>query len=97
MAAVRKSGRSDGRLTINAVSKDLEGGRELSVLVSDNGIGISGEMLGRIFQRGISSKPGSYGLGLHWCANAASSLNGSLRAESDGEGRGTLMTLILPV
>lgn len=97
MEAVIRSGRSDGRLKINAVSGDSERGREVSVLVSDNGIGISREMLGRIFQRGISSKPGSYGLGLHWCANAASSLNGRLQAGSDGEGRGTLMTLVLRV
>ncbi|VAW37118.1 hypothetical protein MNBD_DELTA03-876, partial [hydrothermal vent metagenome] len=95
LEAVRKSGRADGLLKINAVSRGSEKGRELAVMVMDNGIGISKEMAGRIFQRGISSKSGSYGLGLHWCANAASSLNGSLRAESDGEGRGTVMTLIL--
>ncbi|HFQ80390.1 MAG TPA: sensor histidine kinase [Desulfobacterales bacterium] len=97
LEAVRKSGRADGLLKINAVSRGSEKGRELAVMVTDNGIGISKEMAGRIFQRGISSKSGSYGLGLHWCANAASSLNGSLRAESDGEGRGTVMILTLSV
>ncbi len=94
--AIIRSGRKDGLVRIIAKEKTNENGRILEIEVKDNGVGISAEMLHKIFQRGVSSKKTSSGLGLHWCANAASSLKGRLTARSAGKG-GASLYLILEI
>lgn len=64
--------------------------------VRDNGIGIAAEDLTRIFHAGFGSTPDRRGASLHRFANAASSLGGSLTADSAGPGRGARFTLMLP-
>jgi signal transduction histidine kinase len=68
----------------------------LTVTVTDTGVGIPAENLDKIFQHGFTTKPGGHGFGLHASANAARELGGSLRAASDGPGRGASFTLELP-
>jgi signal transduction histidine kinase len=65
--------------------------------VSDNGIGISPDAMGMVFNHGFTTKPDGHGFGLHNCANAAQRMGGSLRAASDGPGKGATFTLIVPV
>ncbi len=49
-----------------------------------------------LFQRGFSTrKHKSGGLGLHWCANSMTAMQGSLRLESEGQGRGAVAILAL--
>ena len=72
-------------------------GGQLRISVSDNGEGIAPEHLKSIFERGVSTRQNKVGgLGLHWCANAAKELGGSLSAESDGYGTGATLVLCLP-
>ena len=72
-------------------------GGQLRISVSDNGEGIAPEHLKSIFERGVSTRQNKIGgLGLHWCANAAKELGGSLSAESDGYGTGATLVLCLP-
>ena len=66
------------------------------VRISDNGEGLASDRLTSIFQRGVSSRKGrSGGLGLHWCANAAKVLGGTIHAESAGPGWGTTIVIEL--
>jgi signal transduction histidine kinase len=71
-------------------------GLGFNVSVADNGIGISGENLPRIFALGFTTKKDGHGFGLHSCAAIAKELGGGLRVESDGPGLGATFTLVLP-
>jgi signal transduction histidine kinase len=65
--------------------------------ISDNGEGLSEGQLTSIFKRGVSTRHNrTGGLGLHWCANAAKVLGGTIRAESRGRGLGATLILDLP-
>jgi len=69
----------------------------VSVSVTDNGIGIPPENLGRIFTQGFTTRAGGHGFGLHSGANAAKQLGGSLTAYSKGPGHGATFVLELPI
>jgi two-component system NtrC family sensor kinase len=58
------------------------------IKVSDNGVGISKDKLTMIFTHGFTTKTHGHGFGLHFCANAIKEMNGNLRVESEGEGKG---------
>jgi Na+/proline symporter len=68
---------------------------EISVI--DSGVGIPQENLDRIFQHGFTTRADGHGFGLHGSALAATEMQGSLSATSDGAGRGAKFTLRLPV
>lgn len=97
-------------LLSNAVKFTKSGGwvrltarRELDrvvVVVADNGIGIAGEQLGRLFERFHQAAPadrGGLGLGLAIVKELCDMHGGSVRAESPGVGRGSTFTLELPI
>ena len=65
--------------------------------VSDNGVGIAPEHLGRIFSHGFTTKKDGHGFGLHHSVLLAQQMGGSLKAHSDGPGRGATFTLELPI
>ena len=69
----------------------------VAMSVADNGCGIASEDLIRIFSMGFTTREDGHGFGLHSCANIAKEMGGSLRAESDGAGRGARFTLEVPV
>lgn len=101
-----------GNLLGNAARYTAEGGciditirREhetVLVTIRDNGIGISAENLLVIFDRyaqvdsSSDRKSGGLGLGLALVAKLIELHNGSVRAESEGEGKGSLFVLTLP-
>lgn len=64
--------------------------------VCDNGMGIAPELLTKIFQHGFTTRKEGHGFGLHSCAIAARSMEGSLGVHSDGPGKGAIFTLELP-
>jgi PAS domain S-box-containing protein len=74
----------------------LSAAGRVEISVSDNGIGIAPENLTRIFAFGFTTKENGHGFGLHSSANAAKEMGGSLRAESEGLGRGATFVLELP-
>ena len=95
--AIGRTGRLDGRIEIGAEIDTADSPGMVHVTVTDNGGGISPGEIGRIFERGYTTKErDSSGLGLHWCANSVAAMHGRLYAESDGPGRGTVMHLLLP-
>jgi Na+/proline symporter/signal transduction histidine kinase len=64
--------------------------------VTDNGIGIGPEIMGRLFQHGFTTKKGGHGFGLHGGALTAKEIGGALTVQSDGPGRGTTFRLEVP-
>jgi CheY-like chemotaxis protein/two-component sensor histidine kinase len=78
-------------------------GSHIEIVVSDNGMGIPAEFLPFVFERfrQVDTTPGrrtgGLGLGLAICKQLAELHGGSVRAESDGEGKGATFTLSLPV
>lgn len=71
--------------------------------VTDNGIGMSAEVLERIFElfgqaeRGLARSEGGLGIGLTIVKNLVELHDGSIDAKSDGPGRGAQFTVTLPL
>jgi two-component system, NtrC family, sensor kinase len=87
----------DGAERLVRVSiRRLEASR-VSLAVQDTGVGLPPENLTRIFGHGFTTKVDGHGFGLHSCALAAKEMGGSLRAESEGLGRGATFILELPM
>jgi signal transduction histidine kinase len=86
------SGRSDKLITLRVEGTDA--GVRISVI--DNGIGIPAENMRRLFSHGFTTRKSGHGFGLHSGALAAQELGGSLRAESEGPGKGAAFILELP-
>ena len=91
--ALDELGPPDKRLIVRIAS---DSNSHVVVSVIDNGIGISPENLGRIFNHGFTTKPDGHGFGLHSGLQAARALGGQLSASSDGLGRGATFSLTLP-
>lgn len=68
----------------------------VQLIVADNGVGIPAENLQKIFSFGFTTKKTGHGFGLHSSAVAAEEMQGSLRAESGGAGKGARFILELP-
>jgi signal transduction histidine kinase len=74
---------------------EAEDGR-VRIQVRDNGIGVLPEDLTRIFQHGFTTKKDGHGFGLHYGANAAKEMGGTLVVRSEGRGQGATFILELP-
>ncbi|MDG3008329.1 PAS domain-containing hybrid sensor histidine kinase/response regulator [Paludisphaera mucosa] len=78
------------------------GGREVVVTVSDSGIGITPEMLPRVFElfaqvdRSIDRSDGGLGVGLTLSRWLVELHGGEISARSDGEGKGSEFVVRLP-
>jgi signal transduction histidine kinase len=90
---------SGGRLAVRA----RRDGDDVVVEVEDNGIGISAEMLGLVFERftqerqALSRSQGGLGLGLAIARSMMELHGGSVTAHSGGIGCGSLFTVRMPV
>lgn len=86
------AGQADARVEL-AVTRE---GGEAVARVSDNGPGIPGEQLERVFQPFVSTKGKGMGLGLAICREIAEAHGGRLEVET-AVGAGTTFTLRLPL
>ncbi|HZQ67100.1 MAG TPA: ATP-binding protein [Terriglobales bacterium] len=86
---------SGGRLTIGGGIGFRPGGNTARICVSDTGPGIPPEHLGRIFDPGFSTRPGSAGLGLAVCKTIMDAHRGEISVRRGASG-GTCFTLELP-
>lgn len=95
--SIQRKGLTRGEVHIRA-EVDREDNKDMiHVQISDNGQGIEADTLERIFAQGFSTKKeSSSGIGLHWCANIVSAMNGKLYAESEGIGKGATFHLLVP-
>jgi two-component system NtrC family sensor kinase len=69
----------------------------LQIEVVDSGEGITPENSKRLFTHGFTTRKNGHGFGLHSCALAANAMGGSIRAASEGPGKGAVFTLEIPV
>lgn len=87
-----------GRVTVTAGRR----GRDAQIVVADTGEGIPPEHLGRVFDRFYRMDParsrttGGSGIGLTITRAIVDAHGGSIRAESDGPGRGARFVITLP-
>jgi signal transduction histidine kinase/ActR/RegA family two-component response regulator len=78
-------------------------GDAVIVTCEDNGIGLSPDLLARVFDpfvqgpRGIDRRQGGLGLGLAVARSLVERHGGTISAHSDGEGRGSRFVIRLPV
>ena len=92
---------SSGDVKVNVALEEAEGDR-LAVKVSDSGVGISPVELKRIFRRfyripaSVAIRTKGSGLGLFIVRSVARKHGGRAFAESEGAGRGSTFTLLLP-
>jgi signal transduction histidine kinase len=66
------------------------------ITVSDTGVGIKPEDLGKLFTHGFTTRTDGHGFGLHFSAIAAQQMKGRLTAASDGPGHGATFTFEIP-
>jgi PAS domain S-box-containing protein len=89
----------DGRVALRVFREDSE----VCVTVQDSGEGIRPELLGAIFEpfhqadSSTTRRHGGLGLGLSIVKQLVAAHGGSVRAESEGPGQGSLFTVRLPV
>jgi len=75
----------------------------MTIQVVDTGIGVSPEAQARLFQKfvqaegGHSREYGGTGLGLVICKHLVEMMGGTIGLQSEGMGKGTTMTLTVPI
>ena len=90
--AIAATGSRSG--TINVTIDESDG--RARIAIRDDGEGFAPDRTPELFQRGYSTRAHkSGGLGLHWCANSMGAMQGGLRLESEGQGRGAVAILTL--
>ena len=82
-----------GELTIRLARQEGAAPSSLRVEVNDTGTGIPQEMLGRIFNPFVTTKPGGSGLGLAICRGIADAHRATIHAENNPDGCGTTVTV----
>jgi two-component system, OmpR family, sensor histidine kinase SenX3 len=93
---------SPGDIRIRVAVEEVEDGEKLAVRVTDRGVGISHAELKRIFRRfyripaSVALRTKGSGLGLFIVRSVARTHGGRAFAESEGSGRGSTFTLLLP-
>ena len=79
------------------LSIDVTQGEKLvRILFRDNGCGMTHDTVQRVFEAHFTTRESGTGLGLHFCALTIKRLGGSIRAASDGPGRGATFVMELP-
>ncbi len=96
--SIQRAGRAGGKISLRACETVIDEINMVQLTVCDNGTGFDEEIRNKVFQRGFTSKSkgDTRGLGLHWCANAVSSMGGRIFADSKGEGQGAEFHVLLP-
>lgn len=92
--SIAARGNENGCITLE-VRRNRDGSTAFQV--TDNGVGISGEHLSRVFSYGFTTKPDGNGYGLHNAANSATEMGGNLTVQSEGMNRGASFLLSLPL
>ena len=77
--------------------KTWEDSYKVYLSVTDNGLGIKGENIDKIFSHTYTTKKKGHGFGLHSSANYMKEMGGKIKVSSEGRGKGTTFTLVFPI
>jgi signal transduction histidine kinase len=90
---------SGGRIEVRTSLRERGGLRPATAIVeiADNGLGIPGHDLRKVFRPLFSTKPRGAGLGLSFCRQAIEEHGGEIRLTSRGERQGTTAIVGIPV
>ena len=91
--AMAANASGDRRMAVRARLAD----GQLEIAVEDTGVGISSEVMRRIWEFGFTTKAHGHGFGLHSSAVAAQQLGGAVHADSPGAGKGARFAVKIPV
>ncbi len=69
----------------------------IALAIADTGHGIAPADLPRLFTFGFTTRSDGHGFGLHSCRIEMQAMGGTIRAASDGPGRGATFTVEIPV
>jgi len=89
-----------GRIEVRILERVPYGGTGVAsaiIEIGDTGLGIADTDLRKVFRPLFSTKPRGAGLGLSFCRQTIEEHGGCIRVTSPGVGRGTLVTIILPL
>ncbi len=89
-------GRTDGWVKITTHYYHRGGDENAEIIVEDNGPGFNTNILGKVFEPYVTSKPKGTGLGLAIVKKLAEEHGGSIRAQNNTEG-GARLIIRLPV
>lgn len=70
--------------------------RSVQIDFRDNGCGMTTSTLERVFDAHFTTREGGTGLGLHFCAITLKRLGGSIHADSEGLGKGSVFSIEVP-
>ncbi len=87
----------DGQLTIRLADLATHDGQSLLIEVSDSGPGIPENIIGKIFEPFVTTKPKGSGLGLAICRGITDAHKGTIRATNVDLGNGTTILIEFPV
>jgi signal transduction histidine kinase len=87
---------SGGRLGLSARPEEGTDAREIAVLISDTGVGMSPEAAASAFEPYFSTKEAGVGLGLALVSRIVEGHGGSIALDST-PGQGTIVRILLPV
>ena len=91
--AVLASTAQPGRIVVNLRREE----DHAVISIEDSGIGISPDVLPRLWRFGFTTKPNGQGFDLHNSANAAQEIGATITAHSDGLDKGSRFTVRLPI
>ncbi len=86
----------EGAGVLQVSTRRLEAGRQIAIVIRDNGVGMAEEKISQIFKPFFTDKSKGTGLGLAITKNIIESHGGSIEVESR-PGEGTSFTIHLPV
>jgi nitrogen fixation/metabolism regulation signal transduction histidine kinase len=86
----------DARVAVSTQMNSGPGGESAVIMVTDNGHGFDKEMLARVFDPYVTSKPRGTGLGLAIVKKIAEEHGGSIDANNRPEG-GAYVRVVIPV
>jgi nitrogen fixation/metabolism regulation signal transduction histidine kinase len=89
-------GVAGGQVTVSTEMSSGPEGKSAVIMVADNGHGFQQEMLARVFDPYVTSKPRGTGLGLAIVKKIAEEHGGSIEANNRPEG-GAYVRVVLPV
>lgn len=89
--------------SISVILNEEKTKKQVEIVIKDTGIGMAPETLHEIFHKFARAKNANSvnvigsGLGLYVAKEMAEKMGGSIKAESEGEGKGSTFTIYLPL